>query len=605
MGELLKKSRNTDICVIGGGLAGTFAAIAAARTASKVVLMQDRPMLGGNASSEIRMWVSGAGSRVRNLQETGIMEEVLLENMYRNPTRNFSIWDSILYEKVKAEENIELLLNCTCCDANMSDGKIKSITGFQLTTYTWQVVNAKIFIDCSGDSILAELSDAEYAVGREAREQYNEEFGLDKADKKTMGMSLMIQAHETDHYCEFIPPAWAYKFETDEDMKCKPHDCLNKINTNFYWIELGGEVDSIHDTEEVRDELLKIAFGVWDHMKNHGDHGADNWELDFIGFLPGKRESRRYVGDYVLTQNDVENAAVFYDEVAYGGWQIDNHLPGGFAMDGKGGNHLQKRRLTEPYGIPLRSLYSKNVENLMFAGRNISASHIAFATVRVMATCGVVGQAAGTAASLAVKYGITVRELGKTKIEELQDILMDNDCFLPHFKRKISPLCTVETLSAAWGDASNLINGIDRKIWGKDNGYWGMVNRAVTYEFKEKTHIDEFRLIVDSDLDREYTEGNPDALNISTTLFKRLDYNHTSFGFPKCMLKSFKIEVLSDNGEWNTVYETHNNHQRMVRGKINTDTTAVRFIPLGTYYSESLWNDYGSSQAHIFSFEVK
>lgn len=605
MGELLKKSRNTDICVIGGGLAGTFAAIAAARTGSKVVLMQDRPMLGGNASSEIRMWVSGAGSRVRNLQETGIMEEVLLENMYRNPTRNFSIWDSILYEKVKAEENIELLLNCTCCDANMSDGKIKSITGFQLTTYTWQVVNAKIFIDCSGDSILAELSDAEYAVGREAREQYNEEFGLDKADKKTMGMSLMIQAHETDHYCEFIPPAWAYKFETDEDMKCKPHDCLNKINTNFYWIELGGEVDSIHDTEEVRDELLKIAFGVWDHMKNHGDHGADNWELDFIGFLPGKRESRRYVGDYVLTQNDVENAAGFYDEVAYGGWQIDNHLPGGFAMDGKGGNHLQKRRLTEPYGIPLRSLYSKNVENLMFAGRNISASHIAFATVRVMATCGVVGQAAGTAASLAVKYGITVRELGKTKIEELQDILMDNDCFLPHFKRKISPLCTVETLSAAWGDASNLINGIDRKIWGKDNGYWGMVNRAVTYEFKEKTHIDEFRLIVDSDLDREYTEGNPDALNISTTLFKRLDYNHTSFGFPKCMLKSFKIEVLSDNGEWNTVYETHNNHQRMVRGKINTDTTAVRFIPLGTYYSESLWNDYGSSQAHIFSFEVK
>ena len=605
MGELLKKSRNTDICVIGGGLAGTFAAIAAARTGSKVVLMQDSPMLGGNASSEIRMWVSGAGSRVRNLQETGIMEEVLLENMYRNPTRNFSIWDSILYEKVKAEENIELLLNCTCCDANMSDGKIKSITGFQLTTYTWQVVNAKIFIDCSGDSILAELSDAEYAVGREAREQYNEEFGLDKADKKTMGMSLMIQAHETDHYCEFIPPAWAYKFETDEDMKCKPHDCLNKINTNFYWIELGGEVDSIHDTEEVRDELLKIAFGVWDHMKNHGDHGADNWELDFIGFLPGKRESRRYVGDYVLTQNDVENAAGFYDEVAYGGWQIDNHLPGGFAMDGKGGNHLQKRRLTEPYGIPLRSLYSKNVENLMFAGRNISASHIAFATVRVMATCGVVGQAAGTAASLAVKYGITVRELGKTKIEELQDILMDNDCFLPHFKRKISPLCTVETLSAAWGDASNLINGIDRKIWGKDNGYWGMVNRAVTYEFKEKTHIDEFRLIVDSDLDREYTEGNPDALNISTTLFKRLDYNHTSFGFPKCMLKSFKIEVLSDNGEWNTVYETHNNHQRMVRGKINTDTTAVRFIPLGTYYSESLWNDYGSSQAHIFSFEVK
>ena len=240
----------------------------------------------------------------------------------------------------------------------------------------------------------------------------------------------------------------------------------------------------------------------------------------------------------------------------------------------------------------------------MFAGRNISASHIAFATVRVMGTCAVVGQAAGTAAALAVKYDITVRELGKQRIEELQDVLMSDDCFLPHFKRKLSPLCTKDTLSAVWGDASNLLNGVDRKIWGNDNGYWGIVNRAVTYTFKEKTNVNEFRLIVDSDLDREYIEGNPDGLNISTTLFRRLDYNYTSFGFPKCMLKSFKIEVLCDNGEWETVYETHENHQRMICGKINKTTNAVRFIPLGTYYSDSLWNDYGSSQAHIFSFEV-
>jgi len=191
MGDLLKKSRQADVCVIGGGLAGICAAIAAARTGATVVLMQDRPMLGGNASSEIRMWVSGAGSRVRNLQETGIMEEILLENMYRNPTRNFSIWDSILYEKVKAEENIELLLNCACCDAVCNDNRIESITGFQLTTYTWQTVSAKIFIDCSGDSILADLCDAEYAVGRESKELYNEEFGLEKSDKKTTESSCV------------------------------------------------------------------------------------------------------------------------------------------------------------------------------------------------------------------------------------------------------------------------------------------------------------------------------------------------------------------------------------------------------------------------------
>lgn len=604
MGELMKKSRRADICIIGGGLAGTFAAVAAARHGASVVLMQDRPMLGGNASSEIRMWVSGAGSRVRNLQETGIMEEVLLENMHRNPTRNFSVWDSILYEKVKAEKNIELLLNCACCFADAENNEIKSVTGFQLTTYTWQHVEADTFIDCSGDSILAELVDAEFMVGREAKETFNEEFGLEKADRKTMGMSLMIQAHETDHKCEFMPPEWAYKFTTDEEMKFKPHKCLDAIGTNFYWIELGGEADSIHDTEEVRDELIKIAYGVWDHMKNHGDHGADNWELDFIGFLPGKRESRRYVGEYILTQNDVENGRQFEDEVAYGGWQIDNHLPGGFAMNGKDGAHLQKRRLREPYGIPLRSLYSKNIKNLMFAGRNISASHIAFSTVRVMGTCGVMGQAVGTAAALMAKYKMSVRELAKEKIRELQDVLMEDDCFLPGLKRKISPLCTQETLSTEWGDASNLLNGTERKIWGNDNGYWGMVDRHITYTFDKKTHINDFRLIVDSDLDREYTEGNPDALNISASLFRRVDYNYTTFGFPKCMLKAFRVEALNDNGEWYTVYETDCNYQRMIRKPLDIDTTAVRLIPMNTYFSETL-NTYGSAQAHIFAFEVR
>lgn len=606
MGELLRKSRRADVCVVGGGLAGTFAAIAAARHGARVVLMQDRPMLGGNASSEIRMWVSGAGSRVRNLQETGIMEEVLLENMHRNPTRNFSVWDSILYEKVKNEKNVELLLNCACCFAECEGNVIKNVTGFQLTTYTWQRVEADTFIDCSGDSILAELADAEFMVGRESKDTFGEKWGLEKADKKTMGMSLMIQAHQTDHKCEFIAPDWAYKFTTDEEMKLKPHECLDRIETNFYWIELGGESDSIRDTEEVRDELIKIAYGVWDHMKNHGDHGADNWELDFIGFLPGKRESRRYVGDYVLTQQDVEAGRRFDDEVAYGGWQIDNHLPGGFAMSGAGEGHLQKKRLTEPYGIPLRSLYSKNVENLMFAGRNISASHIAFATVRVMGTCGVMGQAVGTAAALMSRYGMTARQLAKEKIGELQDVLMEDDCFLPRFKRKLSPLCTFDTLSADWGDASALLNGTERKIWGNDNGYWGMCNRAITYTFEEKKHISEFRLIVDSDLDREYTDGNPAVLNISATLFRRLDYNYTSFGFPKCMLKEFRIEALDDGGEWKTVYETNNNYQRMIRKPLDVNTTAIRLIPINTYFSEELGKaTYGSAQAHIFAFEVR
>lgn len=599
---LNRTSHHVDVCVIGGGIGGMFAAISAARHGAKVALIHDRPVLGGNCSSEIRMWISGAGTRVRDLQETGLLEELLLENMHRNPKRNFTIWDSILYEMVRFEDNIDLMLNCTCCDAKMDDNHIVSIDGFQLTTYTWHTVDAKIFIDCSGDSILAGLTGAEFRVGREAKSEFGEEFALDEADAHTMGMSIMIQAHETDHPVSFTPPAWAYTFKTDEELHDKPHN-LYAINTNFYWIELGGMQDSIHDTEKTRDELLKIAFGAWDHIKNWGDHGADNWELDWIGFLPGKRESRRYVGDYILTQHDVENHPHFDDTIAYGGWQIDDHLPGGFAMTGKG-KHLQKRRLSEPYGIPYRCLYSKNIDNLMFAGRNISCTHVGFSTTRVMGTVGVLGQAAGTAAAIAAQNNLNPRQAGQQMIQQIQAQLMDDDCFLPGFRREISPLSKAAVLSCDYGDCSDLHNGIDRRIWGKDNGYFGKTNKAITYTFDKPTKVSAFRLVVDSDLNREYIEGNADGIGTSTVLFRPLSHNCTTFGFPGCMLKSFRIEVKDEFNNWITAFETTNNHQRLIREKLDFTTTAVRLIPLSTYLSEKKCEDYGSSTAHIFAFEV-
>lgn len=604
MNRLRCIEHEVDLCVVGGGIAGMLAAISAARHGANVALMHDRPVLGGNASSEIRMWICGAGSRVRNLQETGILEEIALENMKRNPDRNYSIWDSILYEKVRFEPNITLLLNCACTSTEMDKNSIKSVTGFQLTTYTWHTVKAKIFADCSGDSILAPLTGAEYMRGREAESAFDEEFGLEEADNHTMGMSLLLQCRETDHKVEFTPPKWAYKFETDGAMHNKPHTMLQDLNTNFYWIEIGGMQDTIHDTEELRDELLKIAFGCWDHMKNHGDHGADNWDLEWLGFLPGKRESLRYVGDYILTQNDVENAKAFDDEVAYGGWQIDNHLPGGFHMTGKDGGHLQKKRLTEPYGIPLRSLYSKNIDNLMFAGRNISATHIAFSTTRVMGTCGVMGQAVGTAAYVATRDGLLPREAASSKIEEIQNILMEDDCWLPHIRRKISPLSLNAKLTATYGDPQALINGVDRRVFGSDNGYYGKAENPITYTFDNPTKLSSFRVIFDSDLDREYIDGNPNLMTIPMPLFKARSYNGTSFGFPKCLVKAFRIEALC-NGEWTVVYRENDNYMRMVRGALNVEAEAVRLITESTHSSEELYHTYGSVQTHLFAFEVR
>ena len=240
----------------------------------------------------------------------------------------------------------------------------------------------------------------------------------------------------------------------------------------------------------------------------------------------------------------------------------------------------------------------------MFAGRNISASHVAFSSTRVMGTIGVIGQAVGTAASIAVKYGLSPREVTKTKITEVQKALMDDDCFLPKFHREPSALSKEATLTCDYGDCSALLNGIDRRIWGNDNGYYGKTNKAITYTFEKPTFVNGVRVVFDSDLDREYTDGNPDALHTSSTLFFPKTYNNTTFGFPKCLVKHYKIEILDNDGVWNTAIEVVDNHQRFVKHQLNLTAKAVRLIPISTYHSERKTEDYGSSTAHIFNFEV-
>ena len=248
---------SADLCVVGGGLAGLSAAVAAARQGIRVVVMQDRPVLGGNASSEIRMWVCGA--RGTGNRETGIIEEIQLENLYRNPLGNWSIWDSILYEKVRFEPNVTLLLNCSCNQAEMAGSRIRTVKGWQLTTQTWHTVSAAFFADCSGDSILAPLSGAEFRCGREARGEFNESIAPARADAETMGMSCLLQARQTDRPQPFIPPFWANSYPTDADLPHRDHD-IHDRTTNFWWMELGGQSDPIHDAETTRDELLNMLI---------------------------------------------------------------------------------------------------------------------------------------------------------------------------------------------------------------------------------------------------------------------------------------------------------------------------------------------------------
>jgi len=573
---LRTKTHDADFCVVGGGLAGMCAAIAAARHGARVVLMQDRPVLGGNASSEIRMWVCGA--RGANNRETGIIEEILLENLYRNPLQNYSVWDSILYEKVRFADNITLLLNCTCNDAGMDGNRLRYIKGWQLTTETWHKVNADLFADCSGDGILAPLSGAEFRIGREAAAEFDEDIEPEEADSKTMGMSCLIQARETDRPQTFTPPSWAYTYPTDDDLPYRGHS----LSSNFWWIEVGGDRDSIHDTEELRDELLKIAFGVWDHIKNHGDHGAGNWVLDWVGFLPGKRESRRYIGDHVLTQNDVRAGGRFEDLVAYGGWPMDDHHPGGMHHPGR---PTIFHPAPSPFGIPYRCLYSRNVGNLLFAGRNISATHAAMSSTRVMATCATLGQAVGTAAAIAGRDGLSPRGVYEQRIEELKQTLMDDDCYLPWNVRQVPALTQTACLTAAEGDPENLRNGVDRPVNEADNGWWGTRGSWVQYSFESKQRIRELRFVFDSDLNR----GGQNM---------RCNYplNVDPVGVPQTMTRTFRLEALDERGDWKLIHREDNNYQRLVRISTDVEATAVRFIP------EATW---GANRVHVFSWDIQ
>ncbi len=571
------QTHKVDFCVVGGGLAGMCAAIAAARHGAKVLLMQDRPVLGGNASSEIRMWVCGAHGP--NNRETGIIEEIELENRYRNPLRNYSIWDSVLYEKVRFEPNITLLLNCTCNELEMEGDRIRSIRGWQLTTETWHSVEADLFADCSGDSILAPLSGAEFRVGREARAEFGEDIEPEVADARTMGMSCLIQARETDRPQPFIPPAWANVYATNEDLPHRGHDVLK---TNFWWIELGGEQDSIHDTEAIRDELLKVAFGVWDHIKNHGDHGAENWVLEWVGFLPGKRESRRYVGDHILTQHDVRAEGRFDDLVAYGGWTMDDHHPGGMNWAGE---PTIFHPAPSPFGIPYRSLYSRGVANLFCAGRNISVTHAAMSATRVMATCATIGQAAGTAAAIAVRDGLTPRGVYEKQTAELKQMLMADDCYLPWNVRAVPELTRRATLTASEGDPEPLRNGLDRPIGDTDNGWTGSIGAWVQITFDRAVPVHEMRFVFDSDLNRP--EKNEHAN-------RTLDW--APVGVPESMVRAFRIEAQEQDGTWQVIAREQNNYQRLVRIKTAAHTRAVRFV------TEATW---GAKAAHLFAWDVQ
>ena len=576
-----------DVVIVGGGMTGMCAALACARHGAKTALVQDRPVFGGNASSEIRMHICGASSNMmkKDAEETGILRELLLENKKVNTYYNYSIWDRVLFTSMKTQPNLTVFLNTTMVDADSEGRCVKGIHCYQLTTEINWHLTADIFCDCTGNGTLGFMTGVPFRTGSEGKEEFHEKDAPDKPNNDRMGNTLLFKAVDRGQPVEFIPPKDAYHF-TEEQLRYRKHadlrapdgsileekadtvmDSLDEatkclvvdnycLDYGYWWIELTGEkADIIEEYEDIRDELVKCVYGIWDHIKNGGDHGAQNFDLQWVGMLPGMRESRRLEGDYMLTENDIFDNRVFPDAVAYGGWDCDNHVAHGLLDFDKMPSSIFpfKGLYTIPYGCYV----AKEMDNLFISGRSMSASKLAMASSRVMGTCAVGGQAVGTAAAMCIKYGCGTRGV-KQHMTELQQTLLKDDCYIPGYRNE-DPLDLARTAQVTATSekhaAVNVINGVARTVEENINCWQSNGIRPEGEElrlsFEKPQKVSQVRLTFDPNLNASI------RLSLSS---KRIAEQVP--GVPPELVKDYDVELRKD-GKAVAVKQVRGNYQRL------------------------------------------
>ncbi len=421
-----------ELLIVGGGLAGVCAALAAARDGLDVVLIQDRPVLGGNASSEVRLWANGATSHMGNnnrwAREGGIMGEIMEENLWRNKEGNPVLFDMVLLDIVQAQPGLTLLLNTVVTDIEKSGRRLLSVQAFNAINQTRYRVSATQFIDASGDGVLGYLAGAAHRVGAESVEEFGEKMAPGVNFGHKLGHSIYFYTKRTAQPVRFVAPSFALKEITAIPRYKRLSSELN--GCDLWWLEWGGRLDTVHESETIKWELWKIVWGVWDYIKNSGEFSdADNLTIEWVGLIPGKRESRRFLGETMLCQQDIIEQRDQYDAVAYGGWSIDLHPADGVYSEHDGCRQFHSKGT---YTIPFRALYSQSLDNLLLTGRLISATHVAFGSARVMCTCGVLGEVVGRAAALCQQQQITPAELAQPeRVGQLQQHLLRQGAFIP------------------------------------------------------------------------------------------------------------------------------------------------------------------------------
>jgi len=492
-----------DLVVVGGGPAGIGAALAAARNGCKVALVQDRPVLGGNASSEIEIPPMGyIGKPPDKVNVTGIAKEIFPAQGWGN------FADSRKIERiVRAEPNITLLLNTRATGVEMASPEaIKCVLALDVRTGQRLAVSAPLFADCTGHGWIGFYAGAEFRQGQEARAEFGESLAPVKCGKHTMGDSLykaIIVQHKgpTAKGVPFDCPPWAYQWTKSSDFEPlgshrrirvirrpanfdapsrgkgrNPGDNADGAIIHSWWIELGGMQDTIADAEGIRDELLRITLGMWNYAKNHNPKTVAknaNRELVWINYVPGVRESRRLIGEYIMSQRDYDMRTVHADTVAFTDWGIDVHHPEGYWVRGNDCIHVYGGRRTS---IPYRTLYSKDIANLFMAGRCHSATHIAMGGTRVMRPMCATGQAAGTAAAVATAHNTSPRGVYQNYIGELQQALLRDGCYLLGVKNAdqgdlaLTAEATASS-SAKGAEPASAINGWNRVVGDSRNAW--------------------------------------------------------------------------------------------------------------------------------------
>ena len=445
----IKHEGHFDLVVIGGGVAGMCAAVSAARNGCKVALVNDRPLWGGNNSSEVRVHLGGI-IEVGPYKGLGRIIREFGHSRKGNAQPAGSYEDNKKESFLQSQDNLTLYPSCHLVDVVMEGKKIKSTTIQNIFTGEQFLLEAELFSDCTGDGTLGFLAGADYRMGREAKSEFSESLAPEKPDNQVQGASCQWYSKNQAHRSSF--PEFNYGITFNKD------NCERVDKGEWTW-ETGMNRNQITEAEQIRDYSLLVIYSNWSWLKNH-DHSKKDFaskELSWVAYVMGKRESRRLMGDYILSEEDI-NKNVFHEDASFTTtWAIDVHSVDSINTIHFPGNEFKSRtvhRWIYPYAVPYRCLYSRNVDNLFMAGRNISCTHIALGTVRVMRTTGMMGEVVGLAASVCRNNKAMPRDVYQHYLHELK-ILMEQGAGrhdVPDNQRFNEPNKTLDTPQAFMKD---------------------------------------------------------------------------------------------------------------------------------------------------------